>query len=290
MIVPVVYIGSVRTIRHAGASFDTRTGLKHIRYHTPSMDVVIAPPHPLTGRFRELDLDRREPSEYFARWVSADARMKGRILDVGCGSGYPSRQSIRAILEAAAQHDGVDPTDGVMHHPGLKERWCAPFEDAPLPAETYDALFSFWVAEHVASPDRFMAQAYRVLKPEGAFYGFTPHALHPFPVAVRLIQLVNVKRWAKRRLIRRATVFPAYYRFNSQGAIVRAAERAGFLRAEFHYLPSLQWDRYFPAPLRFLPHAYDRLVGIRVQRCAALLAFRVEKAGSPTRKDQPFND
>ena len=50
-----------------------------------------------------------------------------------------------------------------------------------------------------------------------------------------------------------------------------------FRVAEFHYLPCVQWDTYFPRPLRFFPHAYDRLIGTRFRRAAQLLLFKLEK-------------
>lgn len=241
------------------------------------MKLTIAPPHPYLGRFDQLDRERGEATRYYIEWVGSDPRMKGRVLDVGSGGDYPTPKVVRALLEQCGQHDGVDPNPAIANHPALTERWCAPIEEAPLPAEAYDAMFSFWVAEHIRDPDRFAKQAIHTLKPGGVFYAFTPHALHPFPLAVRMLQMINLKRLAKRRMIQQEKVFPAYYRMNRLGSIARAAERAGFAAAEFHYLPSVQWDHYFPRPLRFLPNLYDRLIGVRFQRAAQVIAYRLEK-------------
>jgi SAM-dependent methyltransferase len=248
-----------------------------IDYHGRDMQVNIAPAHPLTGNFRELDRNRAAAQDSFGEWIAADPRMKGRVLDVGCSDEFPRRPSILAILKAAAQVDGVDPTPAVFKHPGLTERWHAPFEDAPVPGEAYDALFAFWVAEHIEHPDRFLQKAYRALKPGGVLYAFTPHALHPFPLGVRLLEAMKLKRIFKRVQLQSETFFPAYYRMNRAGSVAPRAERAGFKRAEFLYLPAVQWDKYFPAPLRFVPHVYDRLLGIRFRRFAQIIAFRLEK-------------
>ncbi|MHC5022664.1 MAG: class I SAM-dependent methyltransferase [Planctomycetota bacterium] len=244
-----------------------------------TLRVNVQPPHWLTGRFSELDQNRSEAQEFFARWVEHDDRMRGHVLDVGCGGDLPEVTAIRALLSRCRQLDGVDPRRCVTDHPALMRRWCDPFEDADVPAETYDAVFTFWVVEHVRRAQPFLQKAHDVLRPGGVFYAFTPHALHPFALIVRLVQLVNLKEIWRRINRRHINAYPAYYRLNRLGSIMHAGRRAGFASADIHYLPCVQWDTYFPRPLRVLPHAYDRLIGGRFQRAGQLLAFRLEKAG-----------
>ena len=74
--------------------------------------------------------------------------------------------------------------------------------------------------------------------------------------------------------------YPAYYRLNSAQAVLKAGRDLSFTQLTCHYLPSPQWHAYFPAPLRILPAMYDHLLGLRFQRCAAVLAIQLDKAES----------
>ena len=249
--------------------------------HASDIRIVIAPPHPLTGRFRELDRNRQGPHAEFAEMLRRDDRMRGRVLDVGCGCDWPESEPIRRVLQECGRLDGVEPAPCVADHPGLTDRFCARFEDAGVSPGAYDALFTFFVAEHIERAGPFLAKAHEALRPGGVMYAYTPHALHPFALISRTIQAVKMKRTWRRRSAAKINEYPAYYRVNRVGSVARAAGDAGFASAEFHYLPCVQWDGYFPRPLRVLPHLYDRLIGIRFRRAAQLLIFKLEKAGDP---------
>lgn len=242
------------------------------------MDVLIDRSLSRRRGFVECDANRGEPLQLYAQWVAADPRMRGHVLDVGCGSNYPRTPQIRELLQRCSQLDGVDPNPGIKDHPGLTNRWCTPFEEAEPPFEAYDALFSYWVAEHISDPKAFMKNAYAALKPGGVFYALTPHALHPFPIAVRLVEWLQLKRRIKRAVIQRDTTFATYYRMNRIGSVAAAADSAGFARVEFCFVPSVQWDTYFPRMLRLLPHLYDRLIATKFSRASQLIAYKVEKA------------
>jgi SAM-dependent methyltransferase len=195
------------------------------------LEVRIAPPHPLTGRFAELDRRRSDFIEEYASLLEADPRMRCRVLDVGCGCDFPTLEPIARLLRACRRLDGVDPLPCVVDHPGLTERWCGEFETAPIPDDTYDAVFTFFVAEHLRDAGRFFATAARVLVPGGVVHALTPHALHPFAMLSRAIQAVNVKDAWRRATRHKVNAYPAYYRANRLGSVVRAARRAGFTRA-----------------------------------------------------------
>jgi len=249
--------------------------------HADDIRIIIAPPHPLTGRFDDLDRDRRGPHLDFAELLRRDDRMRGRVFHVGCGSDWPESEPIREVLRQCGQLDGVEPAAGVADHPGLTERFCSRFEDASIPPSAYDALFSFFVVEHIERAGPFLAKAHEALRPGGVIYAYTPHALHPFALITRTIQTVKMKNIWRVRWAEKINEYPAYYRVNRVGSVARAAGDAGFASAEFHYLPCVQWDGYFPRPLRVLPHLYDRLIGIRFPRAAQLLVFKLEKADAP---------
>jgi SAM-dependent methyltransferase len=239
--------------------------------------IAIAPRHPLSGDFAALDRRRSLPHEYFADLLECDRRLRGSVLDIGCGGDFPRHPRVRCVLMQAERVDGVEPDPVVEDHPHLAGRWCCGIEEADLPQEFYDAAIAFWVAEHLKDADAFLRKTHGALKPGGVLYAFTPHALHPFAVLSRIVNDVRLKSSWRGVAKRKINEYPAYYRVNRQGAIAPAADRAGFARAEFHYLPCVQWDSYFPRSLRFLPHVYDRALGIRFRRLAQILIFKLEK-------------
>ncbi len=237
------------------------------------------PPHRLTGNFSELDKQRDCFHFDYAELLKSDPRLRGQVLDVGCGDDHPAVTTLREVLTNASRVDGVDPLASIANHPYLTSRWCAPFETADIPERAYDSIFTFWVVEHISNPLLFMEQSARVLKPGGRVYALTASSLHPFAWISRSVQSLNLKaRW---RRISRAKVndYPAYYRLNRPGRIAKFAQIAGFTEVEIWRIPCRQWDIYFPAALRFAPTLYDRLVGCQFQIAAQVLMFRATMPG-----------
>ncbi|MHC4080319.1 MAG: class I SAM-dependent methyltransferase [Planctomycetota bacterium] len=243
------------------------------------MRVVIAPPYPKARRFAELESDHGGPHDYFARLLDADPRMRQCVLDIGCGADLPRVDRMREVLSGCTRLDGVDPDPGIQGHPHLTRRWCTTFEQSDVPDDSYDAIFTFWVLEHVADARAFLSRTCRVLRPGGVLYAFTPHAVHPFALMTRAVQAVGLRQPWRRSSRQKVNPYPAYYRLNRLGSIVRAARGLNFESAEFHYVPSLAWHNYFPPAVRFLPRLYDRLLTARYRRCANVLIFKLEKAG-----------
>ncbi len=241
------------------------------------MKFVVGPRPPLAGNYRALDEARDAHALYFATMMAQDPRLAGCVLDVGSGAKSPSAKRFDVPYAKIGIMDGVDPRAEIHQNTRLRNRWQAMLEDAPIPAESYDAAVSVFVLEHVSDAASFLKAVHRVLKPGGVFYGLTPHAHHPFPLAVRLIQWLRLKG---RSGVGDARVndYPAYYRCNSFGAIRRAAEAAGFASGVLHYHPAINWDLYFPAGLRFLPHLYDYCVGVRFRPFWQQIFLKLEKA------------
>lgn len=243
------------------------------------MEVVIAPRVGLAGNFAALDADRPSSSVYFASVINGDSRLTGKVLDVGCGKSGPTVPAYATTLRRAAQIDGIDPFPEVKDNPMLTRRWVGGLEDVPdVPSNEYDAVVSFFVAEHVANPAAFLAAVHRVLKPGGVFYACTPHSQHPFAWCVRLVETLNLKGKMEDLAQRGWNRYPAYYRLNSRRAVLRAARGLDFARAEFHYHPCVQWDENFPRVLRWAPRLFDRLIGVHVTAMAQQMMFKLEKA------------
>lgn len=222
--------------------------------------------------------DHERIGRFLAGLIGADPRITGKVLDVGCGSG-PSIAAYRDVYQRAGQIDGVDPSPAVHQYAAATRRWEGDLDKVPVPQGEYDAAVSINVVEHVADPAVFLSQAFRVLKPGGRFYAVTPSGAHPFAWCVRLVQALGLK---KRMIEGHAdwNEYPAFYRLNTRGAVLRFAGAAGFGSVTFIHHPNPQWEGYFPAGLRFVPRTYDWLLGDRVRTLGQIFMFVLEKPGT----------
>ncbi|MFO0856571.1 MAG: class I SAM-dependent methyltransferase [Phycisphaerales bacterium] len=251
------------------------------------MQVTIAPKPHIPGGFRELDQNRAGFAEYFAKTMMPDPRLRGRVLDVGCGSKGPDLANAKGelvfypVIQQASQLDGLDPYASVHDNRLIKEKWHSTLEDAPFPEGAYDALVSFFVLEHVQYPEKFLKAVHRALKPGGVFYALTPNANHPFAWAVHLIETFNVKR-AVERVTKEGEInrIPTYYRLNTPSAVARQASQLQFSSLEVFYYPALNWSTYFPKFARFVPRMYDWCVGTRVNTLGQQVLFKLERASA----------
>jgi 2-polyprenyl-3-methyl-5-hydroxy-6-metoxy-1,4-benzoquinol methylase len=205
--------------------------------------------------------------------------MGQRVLDVGCGGDHPGVEPMQRTLSRCRQLDGVDPDPILWDHPHLTRRWCRTFEQSDVPAASYDAIITYNVLEHVQDARAFLTKACQVLKPGGVLYASTPHAAHPFALLSRFVQTLGLRRLWSGKSRQKVNPYPAFYRCNRLGSILRAARHLDFELAEFHYVPALAWHNYFPAALRFLPRLYDRLFTTRYRRCANVLILKLVKTG-----------
>jgi SAM-dependent methyltransferase len=226
------------------------------------------------GDFAALDADRSSFMRAFVDQVLAATPTLGRTLDVGCSGAFPT--FLGPLKSRMTEHDGVDPSEQVLRHPDLGRRWHGPFESADVPLAHYDTVLTYNVVEHIEHARPFFTKVRSVLKPGGTFWALTPNGKHPFSTLSNLVRVLNVKGRYK-RLVNDDAIndYPAYYRLNSRKQVLGGIDGLGFAAAEFWYAPCVQWDRYFPAPLRVLPHVYDRTIGLRLPDRQAIFFFRL---------------
>lgn len=234
-----------------------------------------------SSAWTDLFADRCRFERAFAELLGQAPQLRGRVLDIGCGGDLP--EALRSLRGRFGSLDGIDPDPAVAEHPLLAQRWQGTLEDSAVPEAAYDLAYAYNVLEHIAVPGPFLAKVSRALKQGGVFYALTPNAAHPFAVLSRLIEIIGLKGYARERLgvaetgRMRVNDYPAYYRCNSPAAIRRVIRGAGFRRATFYFHPCVQWDNYFPARLRWLPRAYDFLVGTRFTPLMLVFMVRLEK-------------
>ncbi|MFI4860773.1 MAG: class I SAM-dependent methyltransferase [Phycisphaerales bacterium JB063] len=223
--------------------------------------------------FETHDQDRALFQGEFCRRLAAEPKFAGEKLDIGCGGGFPRAfDSIRDLMGVV---DGVDPFPEVNDHAGLRNRWHGTFEQADIPTDGYDLAYAYNVVEHIEHAAPFFETLRRVLKPGGVFWALTPHGKHPFCKCVKLVQKLRLKNTAGKHADD-YNEYPSYYRLNRVEDIAAAAERAGFEKLETVYIPSVQWDHYFPRPMRFVPHLYDKVRGLKKPNAMLILAYRLE--------------
>jgi 2-polyprenyl-3-methyl-5-hydroxy-6-metoxy-1,4-benzoquinol methylase len=114
--------------------------------------------------------------EHIYRYAFASCFVAGkRVLDIACGEGYGAV----ALQKAGAAHViGVDVSESACMHArkryGLDAR-TGTAEEIPLPDNFVDVIVSFETIEHVANPNRFLDECFRVLAPGGRLIISTPN-------------------------------------------------------------------------------------------------------------------
>jgi 2-polyprenyl-3-methyl-5-hydroxy-6-metoxy-1,4-benzoquinol methylase len=199
-------------------------------------------------------------------------------LDIGCSVGsieslfhqqYPTR--------AASVHiEGVDISDEAVRQASALALPNCTFRtyagtDLPYRSDTFDLVIAIEVIEHVVDKPRFLAEAWRVLRPGGRFLLTTPN---PQCWALRAEQLLECTgRWC---LARPAPDKDAYITLIQ---LSRLLESAGFCRwgsGSWHFWPRLYvslfgWGVLPPLPPRLLA-LYQRLC-VRALRSSTLDGF-----------------
>ena len=84
-----------------------------------------------------------------------------RVLEVGSGRGY--------LQDVVADYTGLDLS------PAVAGRYHKPFVAAsatamPFPEDSFDAIWTVWVLEHIPAPERALREMRRVLKPGGMLF------------------------------------------------------------------------------------------------------------------------
>ncbi len=99
------------------------------------------------------------------------------VVDIACGEGYGSAALLRAGAERVI---GIDVSAEACEHAARKYGIEARVADAaamPLATRSIDRIVSFETIEHLAQPERFVAECARVLKTDGRLVISTPDTL-----------------------------------------------------------------------------------------------------------------
>jgi len=116
-------------------------------------------------------------AEHMARYRFAAGHLHGAVMDVACGSGFGAayladQPQIDYVVAADVDRDVVAYAASRYRRPRalfIRQDACAPWA-----VDQLDGIASFETIEHVPSPDLFLEQAARALKPDGCFVVSTP--------------------------------------------------------------------------------------------------------------------
>jgi SAM-dependent methyltransferase len=120
--------------------------------------------------------------EHLARYYFATPYVRGRVLDIACGSGYGCHMIAKDRKRELTELVGVDNDPETLayanveyNHQKVTYRQGDAL-DPQLPEQlgVFDTILSFETLEHVADDQLFMDNLYRMLKPGGTLVLSTP--------------------------------------------------------------------------------------------------------------------
>ncbi len=137
-----------------------------------------------------------------------------KIFDAGCGNGNYIIDENRASISWAA---GLDVSkDFVQKNICLDEIIIGNLEKLPFEDNSFDAVTSLWVLEHLKNPEAVFAEIYRILRPSGIFMFATPNRNFLPLIIIRILKFTRINHLLNSILFGRKKIyiFETYYRAN----------------------------------------------------------------------------
>ncbi len=236
------------------------------RYYTTYYRDVLGIPDwsALVGLREDEERQERGRLDRLRRLLGGDAALRGRILNVGCGTG-----GFNLVAEqAGARVIGVDADAEAIAICGLKREKGgsavvrAAAERLPFPDGTFDVVYCFSSIEHVESVEESVAEMVRVTRPGGLIYVHTPNAWSWYEGHYKLLWAPFLPAALGRVYLRargRPSAYLATLRRLTPAAMRRAFARAGLHDLRFH---DDEPPRESVGPLRVPIGLYYRLSGV----------------------------
>lgn len=197
-------------------------------------------------RYQRRQPGWRPSGEAFEALTHRHLGPERRVLDLGCGRGGVMELFWREVRRAI----GLDPDlASLREHRAGFARVCGLGDGLPFAAGSFDLVVALWVFEHLAAPERVLAEAQQVLAPGGRLLFLTPNARHPLIVFNRF-------SWAwpaaQRLLVPRlygrseADTFRVRYRANTAAELRRLARQTGFRVVTLEAIPDPTYLAFNP--------------------------------------------
>lgn len=131
--------------------------------------------------------DQMKPSnglllEHLARYQFCLPYVKGRVLDLACGSGYGTqfiakkkKRDVDDVIGLDANEEAVKYARSRYYHPNV-DYYCENAVDTLLAKKygTFDTIVSFETLEHIEDEKQFLFNLYELLSPGGTILLSTP--------------------------------------------------------------------------------------------------------------------
>ncbi len=120
-------------------------------------------------------------AEHIARYAFASRlAAEGRVLDIGCGTGYGTAELAGKAREATGIDLSADAIDYARAHYALANitYLTASATTIPLADASFDLITAFEVIEHLDNWHELLIEARRLLHPNGTFLVSTPNKLY----------------------------------------------------------------------------------------------------------------
>lgn len=209
----------------------------------------------------------------FYNRVNALIHTRSIVLDVGCGVGSYSRDSVstrrnlRILKGKCAKVIGIDVDESAKSNPYLDEsKVIDPNQEWPVDSQSIDVCICDNVLEHIAGPSIFFTECNRVIKKGGYLCIRTPNVLSYFGFISKIVpekfahKVISVAQGGNRL---KQDIFPTFYRCNTVRKIKSMLSKYGFESCVYGYEAEpayLSFSRafYFLGYLhqRFAPRAF----------------------------------
>ena len=126
--------------------------------------------HHRTARSEDFVFAGPERAALFRRYVGGPGR---RVLDLGCRYGALTR-----AYAAGNEVVGVDVDRDALEQAaalGIDTRWADVEEPLPFEDDSFDVVVAGELLEHMREPGAVVAEALRILRPEGRLVGSVPN-------------------------------------------------------------------------------------------------------------------
>jgi 2-polyprenyl-3-methyl-5-hydroxy-6-metoxy-1,4-benzoquinol methylase len=127
--------------------------------------------HHTSVRDRQFVFAAPERSKLFRQHVGGPGR---RVLDVGCRAGALTRSYFDGndVVGLDVDREALQEAARL----GIKTVWADANRRLPFSDESFDVVVAGELIEHLAAPQAFVDEAYRVLRPGGMLVGSIPNA------------------------------------------------------------------------------------------------------------------
>lgn len=170
-------------------------------------------------------------TEQFHKLIQRHLQPTAGVLELGSGS---SNRTTALLAQCSAFVDGIDIDPEIETNEALRRRVVYDGRQFPIADNSYDAVVTDYVLEHVEDPVAVLGEVTRVLKPHGVFLFRTPNLYHYVSLASYLSP-----HWLHVAIARyvRATPdavepYPTFYRLNTNKQIRRLCDQASLSAVE----------------------------------------------------------